>query len=305
MHDPEEFGRWIIRRDAMILVVGATGSLGKKVLNRLLARGEAVRILLRPGRSSTPLSVGNADVVTGDLRDTASLERACHGIRAIVTTASVSKTGNDSIDNVDLRGNHNLIAAAVEAGAEHLVFTSTLSASVDSPVPLFRVKALVEQTLRDSRITHTILHPNAFMDVWFPMLVEGPAFSGQPVTLVGESRRRHSFVCEDDVAAFAIAALFTPAARDSTIAIGGPEAVTWRDVVAAYEPVVGHPIQVRSVAPGEPLPGLPDTISGLATALETFDSPVPMDETCQTYGVSLTSVAEFARQRMRSGEAAR
>ena len=282
----------------MILVVGASGSLGRKVTNGLLNRGEPLRVLLRPGRSPT-LFAGKAEIAAGDLRDRASLERACQGVRAVVTTASASKTGDDSIENVDLHGNDNLITAAADAGVEHLVFTSTLSASEQSPVPLFRVKALVERSLRESRMTHTILQPNAFMDVWFPMLIEGPAFQGQPVTLVGESRRRHSFVCEDDVAAFAIAALFTPAARNATMVIGGPEAVTLRDVVRAYESALGRSIEVRSVAAGEPIPGLPDIVSGLAAALETFDSPVPMGETSRTYGVRLTSVAEFAARRGR------
>jgi NADH dehydrogenase len=285
----------------MILVVGATGSLGSKIMQGLVARDEAVRVLVRPERSARPGApyFRNANVVTGDLRDKTSLARACQGVRAIVTTASASKTGTDSIENVDLDGNANLIAAAAGAGVEHLVFTSTLSASAQSPVPLFRIKALVEQRLRDSPLTHTILRPNAFMDVWFPMLIDEPLAVGNPVTLVGESRRRHSFVCENDVAAFAVAALFTPAASNSTIVIGGPEPVTWHDVVRAYESARGHPIQVRSVAPGDPLPGLPELVSGLAAALETFDSPVPMDEPSRTYGVRLTSIAEFARERVR------
>ena len=280
----------------MILVVGATGSLGRKITNSLLARGEKVRVLVRPDKSPEPFD-GDASVSVGDLRDRPSLERACQGARAVVTTASVSRAGDDSIENVDLRGNQNLIAAAQDAGVEHLVFTSTLSAAEESPVPLFRAKAAAERTLRESRMNYTILHPNAFMDVWFGMLVEMPAFSGRPITLVGESRRRHSFIAERDVAGFATAALFTPAARNSTIVIGGPEAVTWRDVVRAYERALGRALAVVSIAPGEPIPGLPEMVSGLAAALETFDSPVPMEEISRAFSVQLTSVAEFARSR--------
>jgi len=156
----------------------------------------------------------------------------------------------------------------------------------------------VEGTLRASRMAHTILQPNGFMDVWFPMLIEGAAASGQPVTLVGQSNRRHAFIAEQDVAAFAAAALFTPAARDSTLVLGGPDAVTLRDVVGAYERALGRPVAIRSVAPGEPIPGVPEPVWALAAALEMFDSPVPMGETSRTYGVRLTSVADFARTRM-------
>jgi uncharacterized protein YbjT (DUF2867 family) len=280
----------------LILVGGATGSLGRKIANRLLARGEKVRVLVRPGKSSEPFD-GDASISVGDLGDRPSLERACQGVRAVVTTATATKTGDDSLESVDFRGNQNLIAAAQDAGVEHFVFTSTLSASEDSQVPLFRAKAAAERTLRESRMHYTILQPNAFMDVWFGMLIEMPAFSGRPITLVGEARRRHSFVAEKDVARFATEALCVPAARNSTIVIGGPEAVTWRDVVRAYERALGRAIEVVSIAPGEPIPGLPEMVSGLAAALETFDSPVPMEETSRTFGVPLTTVAEFARSR--------
>jgi NADH dehydrogenase len=280
----------------MILVVGATGSLGRRITEQLLTRGEDVRVLLRSGQSLVPTH--RASVAIGDLLDGDSLERACAGVRAVVTTASVSKTGTDTIENVDLRGNQNLIAAAQRAGVGHFVFTSTLSASEQSPVPLFKVKATVERALRDSQMAHTILRPNAFMDVWFPMLIEAAAFSGQPVTLVGQSSRRHAFIAERDLAAFAASALFTPAARNSTLVLGGPEAVTLRDVVNAYERAADRSIPIRSVAPGEPIPGVPEPVWGLAASLEMFDSPVPMDETSRTYGVPLTSVADFARTRV-------
>lgn len=282
----------------MILVAGATGTLGRRIVDTLARRGEAVRALVRPGRAAAPFAGAPVEVVEGDLRDPASLRSACTGARGVITTASVSKTGSDSIDKVDGEGNQNLIAAAEEAGVEHFVFVSTLSAAEDSPVPLFRLKYAAERRLRDARMIHTILRPNAFMDVWFGMLVEAAAFSDQPVTLVGESRRRHAFVAEQDVAAFAVGALSAAAGRNATVAIGGPEALSLRDVVRAYEQAAARPISVRTVAPGEPIPGLPEQVWGLAAALETFDSPVPMEETSRAFNVTLTSVAEFARTRV-------
>ena len=63
--------------------------------------------------------------VVGDLRDPDSLARACRAVAAVVTTASVSKTGSDSIENVDVEGNRHLIAAAKAAGVRQFVFVST------------------------------------------------------------------------------------------------------------------------------------------------------------------------------------
>ena len=284
----------------MILVVGASGSLGRKIVHGLRERGEAVRALVRSGRPGAAIEREGATVVVGDLRDRESLDRACEGIAAVVTTASASKTADDSIENVDVRGHENLIAAAETAGVQRFVFVSTLNASEESPVPVFRAKGITERRLRQSRLVHTILQPNAFMDVWFPMLVERPAFSGQPVTLVGESRRRHAFIAERDVALFAVASLAGAAARNATLPLGGPEAVTLKDVVRAYEQAANRSFEVHTVAPGEPIPGAPEIVWGLAAALETFDSPVPMEDACRTFGVELTSVADFARSRVAS-----
>jgi NADH dehydrogenase len=287
----------------MILVAGATGSLGGRIARGLIERGASVRVLARPSSDSRALQAAGAEVTRGDLKDPASLARACTGAEAVVTTASMSGRADDTIENVDLQGNLNLIDAAARAGVRRFVFTSTLGASDGSPIELFRAKAAGEGRLRSSGMTWTVLQPNAFMDVWFGMLIERAVFSGQPVTLVGESHRRHSFVAEQDVAAFAIAALEHPSADNTTIRIGGPEAITLREVVRAYGDAMRRTIPVRSVAPGEPIPGLPEVVSLLAANLETFDSPVPMQETARLYGVELTNVRSFARARVAAAPA--
>lgn len=287
----------------MILVVGGTGSLGGRIVRGLLARGEKVRALVRSTSNGTALAEAGAEVVTGDLTDPPSLARACAGVDTVITTASVTRTGDGTIDAVDRQGTLDLIAAAQAAGVGHFVYVSTIGASPESPVPVFRAKGEVEARLRESGLTFTILQPNAFMDVWFGALIEAPGFTGRPVTLVGESRRRHSFVAEQDVAAFAVAATHVPAPRDATVLIGGPEALTFREVVQAYEAASGRSIAVQSVAPGQPIPGVPDTVSGIAAALESYDSRIPMEETAGLYGVTLTDAKSFARSRVAASAA--
>ncbi|HSJ62944.1 MAG TPA: SDR family oxidoreductase [Gemmatimonadaceae bacterium] len=281
----------------MILIAGATGSLGSRIAHSLLDDGNAVRAFVRPTSTHASLLGAGADIAFGDLKDLASITRACDGVETVITTASVSKRGDDDVEAVDRQGNRNLVQAASAAGVRHVIFTSTVGASPAHPVPLFRIKAEIERLLRESGMTWTVLQPNAFMDVWFAMLIEKPIHEGMPVTLVGESRRRHSFVAERDVAAFACAAVNHPAARNATIQIGGPEALTFRDVVRQYERATGHPIEVRGVPPGDPIPGLPEPVWGIAAGLETYDSIIPMDETAVTYGIELTSAEVFARSR--------
>ena len=278
----------------MFLVAGATGSLGSAIVRGLLERGDVVRALVRESADYTSLVKAGASIAVGDLREPASLVAACDGVTTIVSTASATRRGDDTPANVDAQGNRNLIDAARRAGGGHYILISTIGASADSPVPAFRAKAEAEAALKQSGLDYTIVQANAFMDVWFGMLIEMPLATGQPVTLVGEAARRHSFIAERDIVAFVLAATKNPAARNATLVIGGPAAVSLREVVSAYETALGCPIDVRSVAPGDPIPGLPEPIWGIVAALEAFDSPIPMEDTARAYGVSLTTAQDHA-----------
>jgi NADH dehydrogenase len=261
----------------------------------LLDRGEAVRALVRPAASATALQQAGAEIAWGDLREPASLDAACRGVRTVISTASATNRSDDTPENVDGRGTQHLIDAARKAGVEHFILLSTVGASPDSMVPAFRAKAAAEAHLKQSGFAWTIIQPAGFMGVWFGMMIELPLSQGQPVTLVGESRHRHSFIAEKDVAAFVVAATRNPAARNATLVLGGPAAVTFREVVQAYEQETGRTIPVRSVAPGAPIPLLPEPVWGIAAALESFDTVIPMTDLAQSWGVPLTSAREFAR----------
>jgi NADH dehydrogenase len=288
----------------MILIVGATGMLGGMITHQMLAQGQEVRILIRENSPSEALAAqgrataartlvdASAQPVYGDLKDRASLDRAMAGVDTVLTTAnSALRGGEDNPETVECQGNRNLIDAARAAGVKHLIFTSMLGADPSSPVPLVRGKGETEVYLRESGLTHTILSPNMFAEVWVGLMVGTPLQASQPVTLVGEARRKHSFVSMVDVAAFAVVAVDNPAARDATIVIGGPEALSWRDVVAGVEQVIGREIPVRFVQSGEPVPLLHEALQDAAAMQDRYDSPVPMADTVATYGVTLTPMA--------------
>jgi uncharacterized protein YbjT (DUF2867 family) len=219
---------------------------GKEVL-ALVRRDSPSSQLVQQGlaTSAETLSEPGAHLVHGDLRDRASLEAALEGVGRVVTTAnSAMRGGTDNPQSVDLEGNRNLIESAQDAGVGHFVFVSLLGADPDHPVPLVRAKGQSESALRESGMGYTIFAPTAFMEVWPAMVVGMPVLQGRPVVLVGEGRRRHSFVSSRDVAAFAVEAVGNPAARNRHLTIGGPEALSWREVVATYERVLGRPIPV-------------------------------------------------------------
>jgi len=279
----------------MILIVGATGQLGGVIARRLLTSGEAVRVLVRKDSPWQPLQAAGAHISIGDLKDRATLDSACSGVDVVITTAnSALRGGADNTQTVDTDGNRNLIDAVRGAGAKQFIFISAYGVTIDSPVPLFQAKARTEAYLRASGVPYTILAADAFMDVWLPMIVVGPVFEGRPVTIVGEGRRKHSFIAVDDVASFAIATIGHREALNRHLPLGGPQAVSWREIVATFERRLGRAIPIVSIAPGQPLPGLPDIVAGLAAGLDTYDSVIEMADTAQTFGVQQTNVDRFA-----------
>lgn len=281
----------------MYLVVGATGSLGGAITHMLLAQGKAVRILARPTSNYKPLAEAGAQVVFGDLKERASLDTVCEGVDVLITTAnSVLRGGDDAPQTVDLMGNRNLIDAAKAAGVRQFIFISVAAADPNSPVPFVAAKGQTEIYLRACGMPYTILAPAAFMEIWIGVYIGAPILQGQPVTIVGEGRRRHSFISAGDVAAFALAAIENPKAINQTLTLGGPEPCSFRDAVAAYERALGRSVTVRSVRPGEPVLGLPEAAWGLAAGFDMFDSVIEMAETARTFGVQLTALEEFVRR---------
>jgi NADH dehydrogenase len=278
--------------------------MGGMIARQLLEQGKEVRVLVRPQSNYQPLVDAGAQPVFADLKDRASLDEAVRGVDTLITTAnSAQRGGDDTVESVDLQGNANLVDAAKDAGVRHFVFVSALGSTADSPVPFMRAKAATEQRLRESGMTHTILAPNMLMEVWVPMIVGGPAVAGQPVTLVGEARHRHSFASMGDVVQYAVRSVNNPAAENRMIVITGPEAVSWRDIAAEYERALGRPVEVQFVPMGQPIPGLPDTVNGLLMGTEMYDSEADTGNTQDEFGVRPTTLGEFVQRHVSSAQA--
>ena len=291
----------------MILIVGATGITGGLVAKLLLDQGKPVRILLREnspaeemakqGMATAPseLIQAGAQPVMGELRDRASLEKAVAGVDTVIITANTVLRDAD-FENVDHQGVKALIDAAREAGVKHVIYTSTNMASLDSPDPFMKIKAIIEQALAQSGTTYTILKPGLFMEVWIGVVVGTPLRAGQPITLVKPAQVRQPFVSLVDVAKYAVAAVGNPAAQNATIWISGPSSYNWSEIVAAVGKAVGQPLPVNYVNPFDPIPLIPPSMAALLSVTETLESfTIDMRQTSQTYGIEPTSLDSFAR----------
>ena len=233
----------------MILLVGGTGELGRRIAGRLSAREAPFRALVRPGSDASELEALGGVSVAGDLRDRGSLKRALEGVDLVITTVTaigraLAGERRATIRDVDLHGNANLIDAAEAAGAARFVFVSFVIDPGLAGVPLAEAKRASEQRLTRSRMTGVIVRPEMFQEVWISELVGFDWRAGR-VRIFGRGSAPHAYVATDDVAEATVRlALDSSDAHD--VAFGGPQALTRREVVERFERA-GHPISARHV----------------------------------------------------------
>jgi uncharacterized protein YbjT (DUF2867 family) len=288
--------------DGPTLVAGATGALGLQICTALAARGTQVRALVRPTANVarvTGLRDLGAEIVQGDLELPETLAPAVAGISAVITTASsFPRDGrSDAIDRMERAGSINLVDAAVAAGVEKLVFTSFREIVPDFPFQ--QAKRAVEAHLARSGLAYTVLRPASFMDVWFSPMLGFDVAAGE-VTVYGDGKEPLSWMCAADVARFALWALDADQARNATLDLGGPEAVSQLEAIALYEELTGRPLDKKRL----PLEELARMYADAASPLELSLAGVmlgvarggvtDMSELAALSGIRLTSVREFA-----------
>ncbi|HEX4951287.1 MAG TPA: SDR family oxidoreductase [Blastocatellia bacterium] len=289
----------------MNLVVGATGFLGSDICRLLVQQGQPVRALVRttsdPAKKAALQSLG-IELVTGDLKDPASLAAACQGVSAVITTASVtiSRQPDDSIQAVDLDGQLHLLEAAKAAQVGQFIYIS-YSANIDVDCPLKTAKRTVEQAVQESGMTYTILRPSSFMEVWLSPIVGFDAAQAN-ATVYGTGEQKISWISLHDVTRFAVASLTNPAARNAVLELGGPEALSPLEVIKIFESVSGKTFTVQYV-PAEALQAqlaaatdpIQQSVAALMLAVTQGDE-IDMRETAEKFSLSLLSVEAFARQ---------
>jgi uncharacterized protein YbjT (DUF2867 family) len=298
----------------MILVIGASSSLGRAVVPLLRRENLPLRLSSRNPASIQSMAGEGVEIVQADLLDRDSLVRACTGITQVFTsTHSIMGRGAASSDRVDLAGACTLIDVAKELGVQHFVHTSVLGASEQASMRFFRNKAKVEQYLLESGLPYTILRPAAF---FVPHTVlHSKAFNDPPAalqeflhgdsaTFYGHGDTPRNFVAVEDVACYAFQALTDPGAVNQIIEIGGPENLTVREVAEVYGRALGRPLTVHPqslvmprfmrLVTGPIHPGLHDVMQFVIDN-DTVPTPFDCAPTAERYHVTPTHLEDWIK----------
>lgn len=211
--------------------------MGAEIAQRLAAAGRPLAALVRPTSDANKrgrLKAAGITLAHGDLKERSTLDACCQGIGTVISTASstFSRQPGDSITAVDHDGQLSLIEAAKEAGVRHFIFVSFPPVAED--FALQRAKRAVEQKLKESGLAYTVLQPTFFTEIWLSPAV-GFDFSNAQARIYGSGLKKISWISYFDVAAFAVASLENPAARNAVIKLGGPEALSPVEVVKIFE----------------------------------------------------------------------
>jgi NADH dehydrogenase len=289
----------------MILVVGATGLVGSAVCERLIAEGKQVGALVRSSADAAKVNKLEAlgiKLVPGDLRQPQSLEAACRGVEQVIMTASAMpftyQPGVNDIQTTDLGGARNLVAAAKKGGVKHFVYTS-VSPNLQIDFPLLSAKRAVENELKQSGMTYTILRPSCFTEVWLsPAVGFDPA--NAKATIYGTGREPVSYISYRDVAEFAVQSLAAPAAANATLDLGGPQAISQLEAVDIFERAAHRKFELQFV-PDEALAAqqaaaedpMQQSFAALMRSVGRGDA-IDMRNTLKLVPIELTSVKAYA-----------
>ena len=290
-----------------ILVTGATGFVGSRIVHALRAEGRDVRALVRrPERGSHLASLG-VELVTGDVTDAVSLAAAADGCTHVVHLVAILTGKPQDFDRVMTRGTRNVLAAAKGAGVERFVLMSALgtTATTKDLVPYFGAKFAMEQDTVASGLEYTIFRPSfvfgrgGALSTFMKQVRYSPV-----VTVIGSGRQQIQPIWVDDVAEHFARALDTPAAANKTFEIGGPDIVTWDELYRTIANVLGKrrvlvhipaPLARTGARAAQWIPKMPLSADQVAM-IEAGDNIVTNTDAVHTFQLPLVPLEDQIRR---------
>jgi NADH dehydrogenase len=269
----------------MLLLTGATGSVGSRLLPLLLERGQDVRCLVREPRRLGPRRV-DVQIALGDLGEMSDPYLVRQALRGVDTVIHLAATIRDQpphrIEELNGLATVRLLRAAERSGVKRFVFFSALNASEAQRTRFFRAKWLAEQAVASSSLETTIFAPSIVYDRSDPWITLLRRFSFLPVLPVsGEGRARFEPIWANDAARCVVAALERDGRQRYELA--GPESLDYDQMSDLVSQIAGRPRPLVHIP-------LPIVRSGLIAMRSLFGEAVFATwEEAELMEVSMTS----------------
>jgi NADH dehydrogenase len=227
----------------MLLLTGATGSIGSRLLPRLLDSGEDVRCLVREPRRLGARRV-DVQIALGDLGEMSDPYLVRQALRGVDTVVHLAATIRDQpphrIEELNGLATVRLLRAAERTGVRRFVFFSALNAESAQRTRFFRAKWLAEQAIASSPLQATVVAPSVVYDHSDPWVTLLRRFSFLPVMPVsGAGQARFQPIWSDDVARCVVTALGRDGRQRYELA--GPETLSYDEMSDLISRVAGRP----------------------------------------------------------------
>lgn len=237
----------------MIFIAGATGFVGGHLVSHLLDKGHRLKCLVRSSRAADELSARGVTVVRGDITDSGSLAGVLDPDDLVIHLVGIiEEKGGATFESVHVRGTANLIAEAKRAGVRHFFYQSALGADLSSFAAYLRTKAEAEKMVRSSGLTWTIFRPSLIIGPWdgftrklMDMLKLAPV-----LPIPGQGAARFQPVYIKDWLRCMEAVIERPLDYNGLYDIGGPEQLTYRQIVEALASAMGRSMPSVSIPMG-------------------------------------------------------
>lgn len=226
----------------MIFIAGGTGFIGQHLLKALKEGGFKVRCLARTEERATLCRKSGFEAVTGDITDRESLRNSLDAVEMVIHLVGIiEERGEMTFRRVHVEGTRNLVDEAKRSGVKHFFYQSALGASLKSDAAYQRTKAEAEEIVKGSGIPYTIFRPSlvigegdGFTDKLKELFRLGPFV---PIPGTGEARFQPLYV--DDWVRCFLSILGSVEAIGKTYEFGGPEYLTYNEMVLQLMEVMG------------------------------------------------------------------
>jgi len=226
-----------------LLIIGATGTLGRQIALQALTKGYKVRCLVRNFQKAQFLKDWGAELIYGDLAYIETIPNALKGVTAIIDVSTNRITDQYSLKKIEWDSKLCLIKAAKVAKIKRFIFFSTQTNHLTTNIPLIEVKNGIEQKLIESKIPYTIFQLTGF----YQGLIEQytiPILENLSIWTTNENNSI-SYIDTQDISKICLRSLQLPKTENKTFILTGKKSWKSSEIIKLCEILAGQKANIK------------------------------------------------------------